>query len=193
MQSKRQIQKANTRNIIIETAYQVYSKHGFTATTAMIAKEAKLSHGSIFLHFPSVNELLVCLIENFGDKLALEMHRLQENNNNFEKLLYAYLEILSNYENFYIHLIRERGLLPEEVQLTLANIQSTIAYHFNSTVEQEIKRQNIKDLPVHMIFNTWLGLIHYYLLNKDLFSPGMPLLERYSSELVTYFMELVKK
>lgn len=193
MKTKRQLQKESTKIIIIDTAYKIYSEYGFTATTSMIAKEAKVSHGTIFVHFPSVNELLTHLIEKFGDKLALEMHNLAEKNDSVEKLLRSYLEVLKKYESFYIRLISEKSLLPEDVQMILVNIQSNIAVHFNKVIEREIENQTVKNIPVHMIFNTWMGLIHYYLLNKELFSPEEPLLVRYDSELITTFLEFIRK
>lgn len=192
MISKRQLQKENTRKKIIETAYHVYSKQGFTATTSSIAREAGISHGTIFVHFSSLNELLICLIEKFGDTLALEIHYLVESDNSVEELLKAYLGVLIKHENFYIRLITERSLLPEDVQMIYANILSTIAYHFNNVIKREIDNQTIKKIPIHMIFNTWMGLIHYYLLNKDFFSPEMPLLEQYGTELIATFLELIK-
>ncbi|MGL6201918.1 MAG: TetR/AcrR family transcriptional regulator [Lachnospiraceae bacterium] len=193
MGAKRQLQKENTRRRIISTAYQVYAKQGFSATTSTIAKEAGLSHGTIFVHFPTLNDLLSCLIDDFGHTLALETHHLAENNNSIEKLLQAHLDILSKHEDFYIRLISERSLLPEEVQLTFANAQSTIAIHFNMIFEREIKNQTIKNtVPVYMLFNTWMGLVHYYLTNKDFFSPETPLLIRYKSELIKTFLNLIK-
>jgi AcrR family transcriptional regulator len=193
MKTKRQLQKENTRQKIIETAYQVYSEQGFTATTSAIAKRAGVSHGTIFVHFQSLNELLACLVEDFGSTLSLEIHDLAERNNTVEELLKAHLGILVKHEDFYIRLITERSLLPEDVQLTFANIQSTYAYHFNKIIGREIENQTIKNIPVHMIFNTWMGLVHYYLLNKDFFSPEIPLLKRYGRELTETFLELIKK
>ncbi len=191
MKSKRQLQKENTRKKILETAYQIYAEQGFSATTAVIAKEARVSHGTIFVHFPSLDELLCCLIQDFGDVLGSEIHRLAETKDNIEELLKAHLDVLARYEKFYIRLIAERSLLPEEAQLTFSNIQSIAAYHFNKVIERE--SSTIKNLPVHLLFNTWMGLIHYYLLNKDLFSPDAPVLERYGPELMETFLELMKK
>ncbi len=193
MKSKRQIQKENTKIKIFETAYKIYSEYGFTATTAMIAKEAGVSHGTIFVHFSSVNELLTCLIESFGADLALEIHDLTEKNDSIKKLLETHLNILSKHENFYIHLISEKSLLPEDVRMTLVNIQFNFAFHFNRIIEGEIQNHTVKSIPVYMVFNTWIGLIHYYLLNKDLFSPDEPLLKRYSLELIATLLELIKK
>lgn len=193
MPSKRQLQKEITRKRIIETAYHVYSEQGFNATTATIAREAGLSHGAIFVHFPSLEDLMTCLIEEFGLLLASELHRLVEANKSMEELLNIYLDVLSKHEQFYSRLITERSRLPKEVRLTLANMQSVIAHHFNHALEHEMDKNTIKKLPVHMIFNTWMGLTHYYLLNKELFSPEDPVLERYRDDIIATFLELIKK
>ena len=193
MESKRQLQKENTRQKIIRAAYQVYSEQGFTAATSAIAVKAGVSHGTVFVHFQSLSELLTCLVEDFGTTLVSEIHDLAETSHNVEDLLQTHLKILTKHEDFYIRLITEKALLPHDTQMTFVNIQSTLAYHFSKVIEQEIKAQTIKDMPVHMIFNAWMGLVHYYLLNKDFFSPETPLLERYGPELTTAFLELIKK
>jgi AcrR family transcriptional regulator len=192
MKSKRQIQKENTRQNIIDTAYRVYTEMGFGATTAVIAKEAGISHGAVFSHFQSVNELLECLIENFGHALAVEIHDLAESSGSVEELLQIHLDVLIRHEGFYTRLITERSLLPQEVQYTFANTQSTFAHHFGRIFEQEIESQTVKDIPVHLLLHTWLGMIHYYLWNKDLFAPGEPVLKRYSEELIITFLKLIK-
>lgn len=192
MGSKRQMQKENTRKKIMEAAYQVYSKQGFTAPTAAIAKEAGVSHGTIFVHFPTSDALLISLIQDFGDASTLEIHRLTETDDSIEELLKTHVGILSAHESFYIRLITERSLLPEDVQMIYANIQSTVAYHFNKVIEREIENHAVKKIPAYMLFNTWMGLINYYLLNKDFFSPETPLLKRYGSELIETFLKLIK-
>ena len=191
MKTKRQLQKEQTRKKIIETAYQIYSEQGFSATTAVIAKEAGVSHGTIFAHFSSLDELLCCLIQDFGDALGSEIHRLAETKDNIEELLKTHLDLLARHEKFYIRLIAERSLLPEDARLTFSNIQSIVAFHFNKAFERE--SSTIKDVPIPLLFNTWMGLVHYYLLNKDLFSPDTPVLERYGSKLTETFLELIKK
>jgi len=190
--SKRQLQKERTRKKIIETAYQIYSQQGFAATTATIAKQSGVSHGTIFVHFPSVNELLAYLIQDFGNTLALELRGLS-GCDNVKELLKAYISVLIRHEDFYIRLVSERSLLPEDVQMIYANIQSTVAFHFNKVVEREMENQTVKKIPAHMVFNTWMGLLHYYLLNKDFFSPETSVLKRYGSDLVEVFWELIRK
>ena len=192
MKSKRQIQKENTRQKILDTAYRVYMEQGFGAPTAEIAREAGISHGSVFSHFQSLNELLECLIESFGTSLALEIRRLAEESGSVEELLEMHLVILSRHEEFYTRLMTERSLLPKEVQYTFANTQTTIAHHFGRIFEEEINKGTIKDIPAHMLYSTWLGMIQYYLWNKDFFAPQGPVISRYSRELKDTFLTLIR-
>lgn len=193
MQSKRQLQKESTRKKIIEAAYKVYAGQGFAAPTAAIAKEAGVSHGTIFVHFSSLEELQCYLVEDFGNTLGLEIHCLAETGSNIEELLKAHLNVLTKHENFYIRLIAEKSLLPEDTQMAFANIRSIMAYHFSKVIEREGQNQAIKSISLHLMFNTWMGLLHYYLLNKDFFSPDQPLLPRYGPELIGAFAALIKK
>lgn len=192
MESKRQLQKENTRRRILEAAYRVYSAQGFTAATAAIAKEAGVSHGAIFVHFPTLNELLTCLTQDFAGRLGLALHELAEESGDMETLIKSHLDVLSRYEDFYIRLITEKSLLPEDARIILADLQTTAAYHFGRVFDREIKNRTVKAIPAHMVFNTWLGLVHYYLQNKDSFSPEGPLLARYGPELTSTFLSLIQ-
>jgi|GEM_PF-7016826 AcrR family transcriptional regulator len=53
MPGKRRHQKEQTRMRIIAAVIKVYTEQGFSAPTTAIAGEAGISHGSIFVHFPS--------------------------------------------------------------------------------------------------------------------------------------------
>ncbi len=190
--SKRQIQKTNTRNKIIVTAYRVFSEKGFSVATSVIAKEAGVSHGSVFVHFPTLNDLLLCLLSDFGDKIGASLHILTKKCDSIKGLLEVHLNVLEEYEAFYSKLISEINLLPIEAKSTFVMIQSTVAFHFSNIIECEIEKGVVKKLPTHMLFNTWLGLIHYYLMNKDFFSsPDESVLRRYKAELISTYLNLI--
>jgi len=191
--STRQIQKLNTRKKIIETAYKVFSEKGFSVPSSIIAKEAGVSHGSIFAHFPTMNDLLISLLSDFGDKMGSSLHILAKKCDSVENLLKEHLKVLKEYETFYSRLISEKNRLPNEAKNTFAIIQSTVAFHFSSVIEREIEKGMVKKLPVHMLFNIWLGLVHYYLLNKDFFSDSNEsVIKRYGSELLSTYLNLIK-
>lgn len=191
MKSKRHLQKEATRKKIMDSAYLVYAKEGFTASTAVIAKTAAVSHGTLFLHFPTLDNLLACLIDEFGSHMGTKLHMLAENSHSLKELLEAHLDILSQYEDFYIRLITEERLLPEDIQVVLANIKSVASFHFCTLIEKEIARGGVKTLAPHMLFNTWIALVHYYLQNKTFFAPNQPLLQRYKDQLISTYLALI--
>ena len=192
MAEKRTLQKIQTRERIIAAAIKVYSEQGFSVPTTVIAQEAHVSHGSIFVHFPSVESLLLCLLENFSQDIKAELHSLSKYGDDIAKLLDRHIKVLIKHEAFYKRLVKEAVYLPEEAKNTFIAIQSTVSIHFLQALEQEISKGEIKDVPFHMLFNTWLGLVHYYLLNGDLFAPQGSVLKRYKSKLVGCFLTLIK-
>jgi len=193
MAGKRIIQKAQTRDKIIAAAIKVYSENGFSAPTTLIAKEAQVCHGSIFVHFPAVEDLLICLLESFSQNMNTDLHSLSESGKEISKLLDMHINVLIQHEDFYKRLVKEAVYLPEEAKNTFIAIQSTVSIHFLQALEHEINIGNIKDVPFHMLFNTWLGLVHYYLLNSDIFAPQESVLTRYKNILIECFLSLIKQ
>ena len=54
-----QQKKAAVREAILEGAFQLFSRHGYAATTlAAIARSAKVSQGNIYIYFGSKLEIL---------------------------------------------------------------------------------------------------------------------------------------
>ena len=193
MAEKRKRQKAQTRERIIAAAIKVYSEQGFSTPTTAIADEAQVSHGSIFVHFPSVESLLLCLMDNFSQDIGNELHSMSEYGNDIAKLLDMHIAVLIKHEGFYKRLVKEAVNLPEEVKNTFIAIQSTLSIHFLQALEQEISKGEIKNMPFHMLFNTWLGLVHYYLLNGDLFAPNESVLKRHKNALIECYLSLIKQ
>jgi len=193
MPGKRQLQKEQTREKIMTAAIKVYSEQGFSAPTTAIASEAQISHGSIFVHFPTVESLLLCLLDSFSQDIKIELHSLSASGGDIEKLLAMHIDVLIKHESFYKRLTKEAVYLPREAKNTFIAIQSTLSIHFLEALEKEIKAGKIKDIPFHLIFNTWLGLVHYYLLNGELFAPQGSVLLRYKDTLIKCFMALIKQ
>ena len=190
--STRQTQKINTRKKIIEAAYRIFSERGFSVPTSIIAKEAGVSHGSIFVHFPTLNDLLICLLSEFGDNMGESLHTLAKKCDSVEDLLKEHLNVLQEYEAFYSRLVLEKDRLPDEAKSTFAIIQSTVAFHFSSVIDGEIEKGTVKKLPIHMLFNTWLGLVHYYLLNREFLShSNESVLRRYREEILSTYLNLI--
>lgn len=192
-ETKRQLQKNSTRKHLIEIAINKFGENGIIATrTSDIAKAAEVSHGTVFAHFPTQEELLTAVIEEFGARITQRLHELADTNCSLYEVLNAHLTGLIEFEPFYTRLIIERRLLPESVRNTYIMIQSTISFHINIAAQKEIKQGIIRKIPIHLIFNTWMGLIHYYITNGDLFSHNGSVLKQYSEELLQHYMNLIK-
>jgi len=193
MAEKRQMQKTQTREKITAAALKVYSESGFSTPTIAIANEAQVSHGSIFVHFPTVEDLLISSLAVFSKEIERELHLLSGSENDITSLLEMHIDVLIRHEDFYKRLIKETVYLPEEARNTFIAIQSTVSIHFLQALEKGMSDGEIKDVPFHMIFNTWLGLVHYYLLNGDLFVPQGSVLKQYKSTLIECFLTLIRK
>lgn len=193
-ETKRQKQKILTRKHIIEIAIKRFGENGITTTrTADIARDAGVSHGTIFAHFSTQDELVIAVIEEFGTRITQRLHELMDTNSNLFEVLQAHISGLIEFEPFYTQLIIERRLLPESVCNTYIMIQSTISFRISIAAEKEMEQGTIRKIPIHLLYNTWIGLIHYYITNSDLFSPNGSVLKQYSNELLQHYMNLLKK
>ena len=189
--TKRQEQKELTRQRIVDTAFRIYAVKGFSAPTNIIAQEAGVSHGSIFVHFPTKEALQLHVLERFAKEVGDKLHSLSTMSEDISELLYAHIRILQKYEAFYKKLILEMASLPDETREILISLQSIISWHFSIVIEKSQKAGLIKKIPLHSLFNTWIALLHYYLQNADMFAPGASVLERCRDELVNTFISLI--
>ncbi len=193
MPGKRTLQKENTKKNIIKTAMCLYASKGFSTPTNIIAKEAGVSHGAIFVHFPTRDDLQLSVLEQFAHEIGDELHNLAAADGSIFDLLYAHIQVLEGYEPFYKGLIKEMPFLPDDAKNMVIALQSILSRHFNVAIERGKREGVIKEIPLHIIFNTWIGLVHYYLQNSDLFAPGESVLKRCKNELVNSFMVLISK
>ncbi|MDP4181257.1 MAG: TetR/AcrR family transcriptional regulator [Bacillota bacterium] len=190
--NKRQEQKVKTRKLIIDIALNQFAKDGLVTTrTSDIAASANLSHGAVFAHFPTREALLNEVIEEFGMRVTKHLHELVEENVSMQGILEAHLKGIEEYEEFYTRLISEASILPESARNTLIGIQSAISFHMLEVAESEMKSSKLIKMPFNLMFNTWNGLINYYLMNKDLFAPRESVISRYGQQLVNHFMNLI--
>ena len=189
---KREIQKERTRRKIIAAALGQFAKTGITVTrTEDIARAAGVSHGTVFMHFPTLEALISAAVMEFGECVSMRMHELAEGDACLRDILEAHIKGLAEYEEFYSRLIAERTLLPKSAEYAFIMIQSSASFHISRAAAKEIDEGSVAAYPMHLLFNTWIGLIHYYMQNRDLFAPGGSVLWRYGKELTGHYMNLI--
>ena len=131
------------------------------------------------------------VIETFGAQVTRRMHELAAGEKSLREVLAAHLEALEEFEPFYKRLVIESRLLPPSAREVFTLIQSTISYHIGLAAEREMRAGAVGPYPIHLLFNTWAGLIHYYLANDDLFAPNGSVLARCGPEILTYYLQLI--
>lgn len=192
-ENKRNVQKELTRKKLIEVAIKLFGDNGILNTkTIDISKEAGVSHGTVFSHFKTQEELLDTVIEEVGDRIVSKLQELIDVKGSLEEILKAHINGLIEFEKFYTRLIIERRLLPESASNIYVIIQSSISFHIGEVLKEEIAKGKIIDTPIHLLFNSWVGLIHYYLTNGDLFTNDESILNNYSQDLINHYIKLIK-
>ncbi len=192
-QTKRQEQKELTRQRIMNTAFRIYAVNGFSTPTNIIAQEAGVSHGAIFVHFPTKEVLQLHVLERFAKEVLKKLHGLSTTSQDISELLHAHINVLYKYEEFYKKIILEIASLPNEAREIIISLQSAMSWHFSTVIEQGQKAGLIKKIPLHMLFNTWIAILHYYLQNADLFAPGASVLDCCGDELINTFVTLISQ
>ena len=188
----RQQQKAATRERVVESALALFARQGIVETkTADIAKAIGMSHGVIFLHFATRDDLVIAVIDEFGRRLQAEFRRATEGGLSLRAVLDAHLRVLEEFEAFYARLVTEATLLPEKVRGTLLMLQAAVSQRITVAAERERAEGRIRLMPRHLLFNTWIGLVHHYLANRDLFTDGPSVIAAKKDELVNHFLALV--
>lgn len=189
---KRKLQKESTRIRILATAKRLFAEKGIGATTTQeVASEAGVAHGTVFAHFQTQEQLLEAVIEDFGLAAAGRLHEMVSRCADTAQALQAHLQGLVEAEDLYARLVVEAGVLPRSARTTLIMVQSAISHHISEIAERDMAAGRIRRMPVHMLFNTWLALIHYYLANKHLFAPEGSVLEKIGAQLHAHYVSLI--
>ena len=189
----RQEQKAATRDRLVNAAMALFARKGILqTTTADIARSIRMSHGVVFLHFPKRDDLVIAVIDEFGRRLAVEFRQALEQDLGLRAVLQAHLRVLAESEPFYARLVTEAPLLPPKVRSTLLMLHAAVSQRLFLALERERKAGRARRLERPLLFNTWIGLVHHYLVNRDLFAAGASVIAEQGDTLVQHFMTLVK-
>lgn len=194
MLSQRRILKQATRRAVLRHARRLCARRGFAATRTLdVTRAAGLSHGALFVHFPTREELLREVAVQMGRELTDELHRLARAGSTLREALAAHLSCLEKQEDLYRQfLLAGPGQAPG-FRRVWTGIQSAVSMHLHAAVERETAAGKIRAMPQHLLFNTWIGLVHHYILNQHLFSPHRSVLMEHGAELIEHFLALLAK
>ncbi len=189
----RKEQKERTRAGLIERAEALFARAGIgSTTTADIAKALQVSHGTVFIHFPTREDLVQAVVEKFGERLSAELGRRCHSDLSLRELLKAHVSVLSEFEDFYLRLISESQSLPPQIRSLLYAMNSSLSYRMYRAAKELMKEGEVKKLEQVPFFNAWMGLLHYHIQNRDLFSDKTPILKYAGDDLIRQFLFLIK-
>jgi AcrR family transcriptional regulator len=192
-QASRKEQKHATQRRLVEVGLDFFAARGFAnSATADFAKAAGVSHGAVFLHFPTREALVLRVLDAFGDRLSAALREAMRGEASFEGALRAHLAVLRDYEPFYARLVQEGPLLPLKARSLLFILNASVSHRLKLAAEADAATGAMRKIAPHLLFNTWLALLHYYIANRDVFAPGQSVLAAKGDELVAHFLSLVR-
>lgn len=190
--SRRSQQKEETHERIVKAALRLFEKQGFAATrTQDIAVEAGISHGSIFVHFKTREDLILFVCERFLQQVDQKTRQGLRGSSSLEQFLKAHLDAISAHEVLYARLLQEISSLPNAVRALLMETQSAVSSHLSLVLRRDDAFLGLAPGEHYFLFNTWMGVLTYYLLNRDHFTTSERVLKEQGSEIVELFLKLV--
>jgi AcrR family transcriptional regulator len=193
-QFSRKEQKAKTRKLILEAAILEFGQNGYEETNiSNIAKRADVSHGNVFAHFTSKEELFTKAIEEFGQRVVARLDELSQTGASLENVLSVHLRVISEFEDLYSQTVAKSFALPEFARQSIVSIQSAVSHEIAQAVKKDMAKGKIINIPVHMLFNTWTALINYYLVNRNMFTTSSSVVEEKGEEILDFFMTMLSK
>lgn len=190
----RREQKEKTRLGLIDEALSLFARRGITATTtADVAKALEVSHGTVFMHFPTRDDLVLAVIDTFGARLSAELGRRLNNEMPLRALLRAHLSVLAEFEDFYLRLVTESHALPSALRAQVYSMNASLSYRFHRAAREQMKTGEFKQLAQVPFFSTWMALVQYHVMNRDLLCEDTPILKHKGEEILRLFTQLIKE
>ncbi|MBM3502990.1 MAG: TetR/AcrR family transcriptional regulator [Alphaproteobacteria bacterium] len=188
----RRARKTATYTSLVGAARALCQRQGFVGLrTADVAKAAGVSHGAVFAHFPTREMLLKSIVHDLTASLTDRLAELVTLGASLRAVLAAHLACLAEQEDLYRRLLIEAPLLPESFQLAWIGFQSAVSHHLAEAVAIERAGGSLRPIAHHLLFNTWIGLVHHYCINRELFAPGQSVFTARAEMLINHFLSLV--
>lgn len=186
-------QRQDTRERLIQHAHRLFARRGIGVTRMTdVARAAKVAHGTVFLHFPTRDDLLAAVIQRYGGALAARVHQLAAEQPTVRDVLAAHLAGLRAHEDFYHRLVTEPRDVGKAARTTLLAIQSAVSVHLGEAQAREVAAGTLRRVPLALLFNTWVGLLNHYVSHRELFAPDESVLDRWGTVLLNHYVGLLR-
>lgn len=172
---RREREKQNRRELILNAAVQVYLRDGYHAATVdKIAQEAEVSRATVYLYFRTRDEIYVHAVTQYMRNLGDSLKKLEQN---YDPAKHDLLhELFGVFKEFYrkdptlFHLslyFFQREMvraLPEELRLLLDKTGSRNYKHLTRIATIGVDSGYFKDADprtlAEVLFSAYLGVVH---------------------------------
>lgn len=174
----RQLQKENTKQLVLTTAYKMFAEKGYNKTTMRgLAQEAGVGLGTIFKHFPDKSSLLVEAYQEDIRRIIINALKSIPQNGIIKQLLHVTGNIYDFYAkspDFSRTLISESlflsgdagNLLDKQLQLFLKDV----AFLIQAAIERKELSEKIDILTATQVFAAFYFSILVMALKKPVFN-----------------------
>jgi len=192
--NKRKTQKQSTRENIIAAAKTIYVDKGILNTaTSQIADTANIAHGTLFLHFPNKDSLIIKLIDVELSKFSDNLKQLILETSDVRTILNRYLTLIQEEEGFFSTLACELPYYKRELRRQILFRQSLIREHFHQVIQQGIEQNIYAKINIPCALTFLFGTINYYLsLNKSFVQEGS-VINKFHEQIIDIFIKILQK
>lgn len=166
----REENKQITRNRILECTRKLFLINGFVkVSTKDIAQVSSVAQGSIFLHFTSKEKLIYEVIVADLRKLQNEIGIRIDPNQEKDRFLESFLDVLSNHESILARLYKDKAYLSDDIKKVIEQLDVSLKnLIFENTRRFSSKPLSIVDSFINI--DAYMSQIKVYLLEKDIYN-----------------------
>ncbi|HEV7326442.1 MAG TPA: TetR/AcrR family transcriptional regulator [Bosea sp. (in: a-proteobacteria)] len=188
----RERQRVETRRDLVQAGLRIVAKNGFAnTTTAAIAREIGRAHGTVFVHFPTRESLVIELVNEIGRIVTARLAGIPSDNMGLAQALDAHLAALGDQEVLLCQVLRETTALPPSARALLFALQSGIAVRIRAGLDHDIAAGKARAFDPVALANIWIALTNHYLINRDLFAPEGSVIAAHGDMLKQHLLSIV--
>jgi AcrR family transcriptional regulator len=190
--NKRQLQKQQTRNKIAATARDLFTQQGFlNTTTAQIASASGIAHGTLFLHFPTKEDLILEIMDSALETIQDALQPIMAQSGSLDELLLRYLDLIEQNEALFATKAREMALYSAELRRKLLFRDAIILEHFHTLFQQGIDQGVYRSLSIQTALSFFFGSLHYHLSLRQLFAGQGSVIAKIKKPLIETFIAMI--
>ena len=138
---KREIQKQQVRERILEEALTLFSERGFEKTTvADIVEQSAIARGTFYNYFPDMNSLFDALIAQLNQQVVEAIQYTRKHTDNLYDYLYgtfkSYFELIGTEQMIQFHIVNQAYIRQSSYQSDLIKV---IVKNLNRDLKSDLK------------------------------------------------------